>query len=353
MASTVASNELPSWAVVSTKHPWAIEKNRKVMAEANAKGVPLDFVLYGDSITWYHSFQTPESFNKYFGGYNALPMGIGGDTVENLTYRMMTTEKPALPPKNIAIMIGTNNRDLAKLSDLFAHLEFLLTWLKSTFPTTNIVLLAVTPEKYGWGWAQKNQEYAVIADRTGVTFAQCGLNIDPLNTALMPDGLHPNAAGYDILLPCIAKAVGIPVKGQPTTVVAWRNLLRATGWQQMSDGRWTNPTATCAIRRNLSGCKDVTFYNLGDNPDYKSCLACVPKATPAPAPSPSGQPTTATAWRQMLLATGWKQQTGGKWISPSTATCAIRVGLPQCAGVTFYNLDKDPNYKQCLACVPK
>ena len=65
-SSATSSDAIPSWAVVSTKHPWAIEKNRKVMAEANAKGVPLDFVLYGDSITWYHSFQTPDSFNKYF-----------------------------------------------------------------------------------------------------------------------------------------------------------------------------------------------------------------------------------------------------------------------------------------------
>ncbi|AGE53679.1 hypothetical protein ATCVGM07011_863R [Acanthocystis turfacea Chlorella virus GM0701.1] len=276
-AAPAPSDALPEWAVVSTKHPWAIENNRKLMANANAKGVPLDFVLYGDSITWYHVYQTNASFNKYFGKYNSLAMGIGGDTVENLTYRMMVTEKPALPPKNIAIMIGTNNRDLTKLSDLFAHLEFLLTWLKRTFPTTNIVLLAVTPEKLGWGWAQKNQEYAVIAARTGVTFAQCGLNIDPNNTALMPDGLHPNAAGYDILLPCIAKAVGIPVAGQPTTVTAWRNLLLATGWVQLSDGKWTNPTYTCAIRRGLPECAQVTFYNLGNDPAYKSCIACVPK----------------------------------------------------------------------------
>lgn len=265
---------LPDWAVVSTKHPWAIEKNRKIMADANAKGVPLDFVLYGDSITWYHVYQTNASFVKHFGQYNALAMGIGGDTVENLAYRMMVTEKPSLPPKHIVVMIGINNRNLTLIHQMFYRLETLLLWTKRTFPTTHIVLSALTPENLGWGWVQKNQGYEAIAAKHGFTFAKCGLSLDPKNPAIFPDGLHPNAAGYDVILPCMARAMGYPVSGQPTTVAAWRELLLATGWQRLADGKWVNPNATCFIRVGLAECSKVTFYTLGDDPAYKSCLSC-------------------------------------------------------------------------------
>ncbi|AGE50298.1 hypothetical protein ATCVCanal1_758R [Acanthocystis turfacea Chlorella virus Canal-1] len=266
--------DLPSWAVVSTKHPWAIEKNRKTMADANAKGTPLDFVLYGDSITWYHVYQTNASFVKYFGQYNALAMGIGGDTVENLAYRMMVTEKPAVAPKNMIIMIGINNRNLTLIHQMFYRLETLLLWTRSAFPTTNIILSALTPENLGWGWVQKNQGYEAIAAKHGFPFAKCGLNLDPTNPAIFPDGLHPNAAGYDVILPCMARAMGYPVAGQPTTVEAWRELLLATGWQRLADGKWVNPNATCYIRVGLAECSKVTFYTLGDDPAYKGCLSC-------------------------------------------------------------------------------
>lgn len=269
-----ASDAYPLWATVSMKHPWAIERNRKTMAAANAKGVPLDFVLYGDSITWYHVYQTNASFVKHFGKYNALAMGIGGDNVENLVYRMAVTEKPALPPKHIVIMIGTNNRDLTLVNQLYDHLEYLLTWAKQTFPTTQIILNAVTPEILGWGWAQKNQVYPKIAARVGVSYATCGLNLDPKNPAVFPDGLHPNAAGYDVILPCLARAMGYPVPGLPATAEAWRNLLLSTGWQRLADGKWVNTKTTCFIRTGVPTCANVNFYNLGNDPAFKSCLSC-------------------------------------------------------------------------------
>jgi hypothetical protein len=269
-----ASDAIPLWATVSTKHPWAIERNRKTMAAANAKGVPLNFILYGDSITWYHVYQTNASFVKHFGQYNALAMGIGGDTVENLAYRMMVTEKPALPPKHIVIMIGINNRNLTLIHQMFYRLETLLLWTRQAFPTTNIVLSAVTPENLGWGWVQKNQGYEAIAAKHGFTFAKCGLNLDPKNPAVFPDGLHPNAAGYDVILPCMARAMGYSVPGLPATTEAWHELLLATGWKQLADGKWVNTKTTCFIRVGVPTCANVNFYNLGNDPAFKSCLSC-------------------------------------------------------------------------------
>lgn len=197
---------VPAWAKQSTALTWAYGHNAKVMAEANAKRTKFDVILYGDSITWYHMFENTTSFKKHFGRYTAVPMGVGGATVEDLTLRMMTTEKPLVPPKAMAIMIGTNNRDL---NELFTRLELLLTWAKRTFPTTRIVLAAVTPEAKGWGWKQKNAGYKAIAAKLGIPFAQCGLELNPLDPSLFPDGLHPNAKGYDILLPCLARAMGL------------------------------------------------------------------------------------------------------------------------------------------------
>lgn len=213
---TAGPTPVPAWAARSTSFTWAYRHNAKVMAEANAKRTKFDAILYGDSITWYHMFENTASFQKHFGRYAAVPMGVGGATVEDLTLRMMTTEKPAVPPKAMVIMIGTNNRDLTRLQELFGRLEFLLSWAKRTFPTTRIVLAAVTPEAMGWGWQQKNAGYQAIAAKLGIPFARCGLELNPSDPTFFRDGLHPNAAGYDVILPCLARAMGLPTVVRPT-----------------------------------------------------------------------------------------------------------------------------------------
>lgn len=210
VAPVAAAPDVPAWAVPSPVFRWAADHNAKVMAQANAAGTAFDVILYGDSITWYHMFHDTSSFAKHFGKYNAVAMGVGGDTVENLAHRMMVTERPAVPPKNMIVMIGTNNRDLRTIHRTFYRLEYLLAWVKRTFPTTHLVLAAVTPEAKKWGWRQKNQAYRAIAAKLGIAFAECGLDLDPTDRAVFPDGLHPTAAGYDVILPCLLRATNLP-----------------------------------------------------------------------------------------------------------------------------------------------
>ena len=186
--------------------------NKKVIDDADAAGTPFDLLLYGDSITYHHAYVSKVPWQKHFGRLRAAALGVPGDTISGLARRMQRLgEVPRLPPGAIAIMIGVNNKR-PNTKNKRRHmwepearlLGELLGWLKARYPTTKIILMAVLPEAVGADYRTKNKAFREAAAKAGVTFAACGQGIDPKDTTLMPDGLHPNDAGHDVVLSCLA-----------------------------------------------------------------------------------------------------------------------------------------------------
>ena len=110
----------------------------EAVAEADAEGVTLDLVLYGDSIT--RLFVRDDTFEARFGDWRALALGMCGSSVAQLAWRILEGgERPAAAPRAAALLIGANN--LLPLKGLEApagQLEWLVRWMRAAWPDTRV-----------------------------------------------------------------------------------------------------------------------------------------------------------------------------------------------------------------------
>lgn len=202
--------KMPAWAQKGATNVAAdasYAENKQTMAALNNSGKQIDFLLYGDSITRYLAIHTAV-WKRHFGSWVSAPMGVGGNTIEQLGWRMMSgNERPSKPPKCIALLIGVNNSP-ATFQQSVARLEELVRWLQRAYPSTKLVLMALLPATRGHNNPKTaNPVLRQMAQRANVTFAECGQAMNPSDTRLYSDQLHPTAAGYDVVLPCLKKIV--------------------------------------------------------------------------------------------------------------------------------------------------
>lgn len=189
-----------------------LQHNKQAVQAANDAGSRFDFLLYGDSITQFHT-EHPEVFAKYYGGLKAKALGVWGNTIEQLAYRITGgAERPNQDPKCIALMIGINNL-LTNKSIPYNRLEELLRWLQRAYPTSKLVLMSLLPndrQNSAGRLPAANAKYRDLAAKLGITFADCGQSLVPATHT--SDGLHPNAPGHDIVQACLWRIVAPLVK---------------------------------------------------------------------------------------------------------------------------------------------
>jgi lysophospholipase L1-like esterase len=192
------------------------KRNANIVQTANTNNERYDFVLYGDSITMIAADNHMDVWNKYFGqnGMKSAPLGVGGDTIQKLSWRVsLGKERFAIPPKVVGLLIGINNIGLES-SDPVIYLDtFLLPYLKAVYPTSQILLIGLLPQVY---WATKenmrtatNNNYMMLAKKyrtlSALTkkydmhYIDISKGLVPADTKQLYDGLHPTAAGYEII----------------------------------------------------------------------------------------------------------------------------------------------------------
>ena len=175
--------------------------NADIVRDANRSNKKFDFVLYGDSITAFiKSKGHLPVFERYF-GKSAVPLGVGGDTVQELSWRLVNTEKLKNPPKVVAVLIGVNNIKSGKENPVPYMDAFLLPYLKSIYPTSKIILIGLLPNTTKTDISTKdvNREYKRLADKYGIKYVDISGGLSAGNTKDFYDGLHPADRGYDIL----------------------------------------------------------------------------------------------------------------------------------------------------------
>ncbi len=172
-------------------------------------GLNTELVFFGDSITarWRNLF--PEHFRATWQPYSALNLGIGGDKIQHVLWRVVNGEFPAaLQAKVVVLMIGTNNAtdnnpDATKLGGIAA----IITQIKAEHPSTQVLLLGILPRKGRIGDAQTKRMNTGLATMhnpaEGIHFLdmrQAFTNSDDtMNKALFEaDELHPNLEGYKV-----------------------------------------------------------------------------------------------------------------------------------------------------------
>ena len=187
---------------------------------ARAKAGPVGLLMLGDSITegW---TRAPHVYDHYYGKFDPANFGIGGDQTQHVIWRIENGELDGLHPKVVVLMIGTNNSAGHTGAEIAAADKKIVEMIREKIPETKVLLLAIFPRDArrnpeglitdaaiadaGKRMAEIDRANALLAkldDGKTVRFLDIGdkfLGRDgKIPWTIMPDQLHPTAAGYQL-----------------------------------------------------------------------------------------------------------------------------------------------------------
>ncbi|MFO1497211.1 MAG: GDSL-type esterase/lipase family protein [Verrucomicrobiota bacterium] len=196
----------------------------------------IDVYFEGDSITrrWgtsdpqYHALLA--HWRQNFLGWNAANFGWGGDTVQNILWRLENGELDDVHPKAIVLMAGTNNLQgeevdsAAKVDEIAAGIEAIVAIMQQKAPQSVIVLTSITPRVDRAGTTHTstiqriNDRIARKADGKRVRYIDLHSRLaDPSGRprdGMTADGLHLTVQAYEIwasaLKPILTELLGPP-----------------------------------------------------------------------------------------------------------------------------------------------
>ncbi len=207
--------------------------HEQLLAKANAGRI--DAYFAGDSITrrWgatdYPDFLA--NWRKNFHGWNAANFGWGGDTVQNVLWRLQNGELDGVNPKVIVVMAGTNNLggvraggEAAKVEEVTEGLKAVLATCREKAPKAVVVLMGITPRNDNPAAAkaidQINANLSKLADGKAVRYLSINDKLADKDgkflEGMSPDRLHLTVRAYqvwaDALKPVLTELLGPPAK---------------------------------------------------------------------------------------------------------------------------------------------
>lgn len=207
-------------------YDWAT-RHRQVIGQLETN--PPEIVMIGDSIIHYWAGPPtaphvwgPDAWKQAFGEHAVVNLGFGWDRTENVLWRIDHGELDGIAPKQVVVLIGTNNLERDTPEQVLAGVDAITRRIHDKLPNARILLLGILPRK---------DQATLKADLDTVNYLlQTRLHprsyIDVLdlgnkfrhadgtfNESLFSDGIHPNPAGYSILakaLSAMENATGKP-----------------------------------------------------------------------------------------------------------------------------------------------
>ncbi len=200
---------------------------------AKAKQGKIDIYFEGDSITrrWgatdYPDFL--KNWSDNFHGWNAADFGWGGDTTQNILWRLQNGELDDIHPKVIVLLAGTNNVGAqppsdAKIADITAGIKAILDLCQKKAPDATIILTAIFPRNDNLavmpGINNINANIAQFADGKKIRFLNVNDKLADKDGKLFEgmmnasDKLHPTLKGLKVwadgLKPILTELLGPP-----------------------------------------------------------------------------------------------------------------------------------------------
>jgi platelet-activating factor acetylhydrolase IB subunit beta/gamma len=186
-----------------------IAKHGKILEMRKTQDIQVVFL--GDSLTrrWEDHI---DLWNKYFAGYNAANFGVGSDCLENIKWRILNGELEGISPKIILVLAGTNNLDKDAVETIVDGIVEIAEIIRRKLKGTKIVVVGLLPRnrnETGLDYARRisdiNGRLGSRFANTDVLFRDIGADLTNaegvVSEAIMPDGVHLNRAGYEILGP--------------------------------------------------------------------------------------------------------------------------------------------------------
>ena len=193
---------------------WWEKRHAEKLAQIAASGGKIDLVFVGDSIT--HNWEGARGPGSDYGGkplaelkkkYSVLNLGFGGDSTQNVLWRLENGELDGYKAKCVMLMIGTNNG--GRPENTAAGIRAILDLIARKQPQAVTILLPIFPsgatDDHPWRKSKKKIN-AIIKDfADGKKVVWCDFNdrfLNPDGTfpkgMMMSDNLHPLAPGYEI-----------------------------------------------------------------------------------------------------------------------------------------------------------
>jgi lysophospholipase L1-like esterase len=210
--------------------PKSIAAHEQLLAKA--KQGRIDVYFEGDSITrrWgatdYPKFLA--QWKRHFHGRNAANFGWGGDTTQNILWRLQNGELNSVSPKVFVLQAGTNNlpsrgpADKAKVDEIVTGIKAIIGAFQQQAPDAAIVLTGVFPRSQNMSLKetieQINTQLSKLGDGKRIRFLNINDRIadrdGKLLAGISSDGLHLDAKGYDVwaeaLKPILTEIMGPP-----------------------------------------------------------------------------------------------------------------------------------------------
>jgi len=229
-------------AVPAADQPFARSDQNSMIAHAQllekAKKGRIDIYFEGDSITRRWGAVDPQykdllrNWNQNFFGWNAANFGWGGDTTQNILWRLDNGELDNVNPKIIVVLAGTNNLDKMppnnadqKVADITRGIKAIIDACQRKAQGANIVLMGITARNDNVAVMpiinRINDNIAKFADGKKIRYLNINDRLADRDGKLfpgmtMPDKIHLDVRGYqvwaDALKPIFTELLGPPAK---------------------------------------------------------------------------------------------------------------------------------------------
>jgi lysophospholipase L1-like esterase len=205
---------------------------RHLQLVERAKQGDVDLLFVGDSITQNYEKPGPApdevflpTWEEFFAPHKALNLGYSGDQTQNVLWRLQHGEVEGLSPKNIVLLIGTNNTARSEQTSVqvSAGVIAVVAELHKRLPRSKILLIAILPSGVSAAKSTEDDEvnatvreqyadssYVRCLDLSSLFLKQGALDIvlfyDPrLKTPRPP--LHPDSRGQRLMAEAISRAL--------------------------------------------------------------------------------------------------------------------------------------------------
>ncbi|MGJ8716227.1 MAG: SGNH/GDSL hydrolase family protein [Maribacter stanieri] len=186
------------------------EERHQEVLELNKVDEP-KICLFGDSIINFWGGEPVSSIARGQDSWDSIlkPLGVrnfgfGWDRIENVLWRVYHDELDGYQAEQIILMIGTNNINSNRDTEIIKGLETLIKAIKIRQPKSKILMIGILP-RTGKEKLIKvlNLKLSQLAVLEAIDFRkiddQLLLKNGIIDESLFTDGLHPNREGYMIL----------------------------------------------------------------------------------------------------------------------------------------------------------
>jgi lysophospholipase L1-like esterase len=222
--------------------PWPRSDQNSMIAHKQllekARQGQIKIYFEGDSITrrWGTSDEQYKHFlanwRENFFGWNAADFGWGGDTTQNILWRLNNGELDNVDPKIIVLLAGTNNVGKQspqvndpRVSEIPRGIKAILDVFRKKAPRATIILMGILPRNDNMAVIpiinSINQQIAKFADGKRIRYLNINDKLAGIDGKLFEgmtvnDGLHLDLKAYqvwaDAIKPIFRELLGPPAK---------------------------------------------------------------------------------------------------------------------------------------------